>query len=488
MRFLFTFLLILIAPLWAFGQLISNPYPPDPAAAAVGCAAVASATGVDAVYANPAGLAFGKGTQGRFVYHNPWSLSFLSHMSAVVYSSLPSKPHGFALGVQTLGTRMGGSTMASETEAFFSHGFLLQQDIHSSLAFGYSLKLISYSLGESVTNEQGISEDLGSAMTFGLDVGGTAQLWDRFKLGAAFHNINRPQFGSTVAKRNLPQVFTAGIGYLPYYGVRTSFDIERLISGETQFKGGLNATIVKPLDLRFGVFSNPNCFTTGFGLRFRELVVDYAFIYHPELNPSHQIGIGFNLDRSITGIWHGERKTEQRSPKEETISFPSPQPTQIREEPIPVPPAPPVQTPAEPVLKEIVPDTTGAAERAKLAEFEADKARIQPLCFEYKQSQLPSSEQSKITANVELFRKWPDARIMIEGHCDERGSTEYNYQLGLRRAEAAKEALVKAGIETTRITIISKSEEQPVDFNHNEAAWSKNRRAEFRLQLETIQR
>ena len=306
MRFLFTFLLILTVPLLVFGQLISNPYPPDPAAAAVGCATVASATGVNAAYTNPAGLAYGKGTQGRFVYHNPWSLSFLSHMSAVVYSSLPNKPHGFALGVQTLGTRMGGSTMAAETEAFLSHGFMLQQDIHSSLAFGYSLKLISYSLGESVTNDEGISEDLGSDIAFGLDVGGTAQLWDRFKLGAAFRNINRPQFGSTVAKRNLPQIFTGGLSYSPYYGVRTSFDVERLISGETQFKGGINATVVKPLDLRFGVFSNPNCFTTGFGLHFRELVVDYAFIYHPELNPSHQIGIGFDLDKSLPDIWRAK--------------------------------------------------------------------------------------------------------------------------------------------------------------------------------------
>ena len=306
MRFPLVFLLTLTAPLWAFGQLISNPYPADPAALAVGGATTASATGVNAVYSNPAGLAYGKGTQGRLAYHQLYGLSFLSHMSAAAFTAVPNAPHGIALGVQTLGTRDGGYTMASETEAFLSHGFLLQQDIHSSLAVGYTLKLISYSLGESVADEHGVSEDLGDAMTFGLDVGGMAQLWDRFKIGAAFRNINRPQFGSTVAKRDLPQVFCGGFGYSPYYGVQTTFDVERLISGETQFKGGVNAMLVKPLDLRFGIMSNPNCFTAGFGLHWRELVVDYAFLYHPILNPSHQIGIGFNLDKSLPEIWRAK--------------------------------------------------------------------------------------------------------------------------------------------------------------------------------------
>jgi hypothetical protein len=296
----------LTAPLWVFGQLISNPYPADPAALAVGGATTASAIGVDAVYSNPAGLAYGKGTQGRLAYDRLYGLSFLSHMSAAAYTSVPNASHGIALGVQTLGTREDGHTMASETEAFLSHGFLLQQDIHSSLAFGYTLKLISYSLGESVTNDRGVSESLGDAMAFGLDVGGAAQLWDRFKIGAAFHNVNRPQFGSTIAKRNLPQVFSGGLGYSPYYGVQTTFDVERVISGETQFKGGMNAMLVKPLDLRLGIMTNPNSFTAGFGLHWRELVVDYAFLYHPVLNPSHQIGIGFNLDKSLPELWRAK--------------------------------------------------------------------------------------------------------------------------------------------------------------------------------------
>lgn len=289
----------------ASAQLISNPNPPVPAALAVGGAYTAAATGADAPHWNPAGLAYGEGSEGRFVYHQPWGFAFLSHMSASGFSQLPKKAGGIAAGVQTLGTRDGGHTMSSETEVYLAHGILLQQDIHTSLAFGYTVKFISWSLGQSVGYEDSPSMDLGSASTFGLDVGATAQLWDRFRLGGSFKNANHPQMGAGV-KRDLPRILSAGVSYFPYYGVRTTFDVERIISGETQFKGGVNATVVKPLDLRFGINTNPNSFTAGFGLHWRELTIDYAFLYHPVLNPSHLIGIGFHVEQGLSDLWHGK--------------------------------------------------------------------------------------------------------------------------------------------------------------------------------------
>jgi hypothetical protein len=300
-----TTLLLLAVPLFAAAQLISNPYPPVPAAMAVAGAYTAVAQGAEAPYWNPAGLAYGKGTEGRFAYQQPWSIATISHLSAAGFTVLPHNWGGLGIGIQTLGTRMDGHTLSSETEAYVAHGVMLQKDIHSSLAFGYTLKLINYDLGESVADDQGLSENLGSATTFGLDVGATAQLWDRFKLGGSFKNINQPQLGANL-KRDLPRMISGGVAYTPYYGVRTTFDVERVISGETQFKGGINAMVAKPLDIRFGVMSNPNCFTAGFGLHWRELVIDYAFIYHTVLNPSHLIGIGFNLDQSLAEIWKGK--------------------------------------------------------------------------------------------------------------------------------------------------------------------------------------
>ncbi|MBU0508631.1 hypothetical protein KKH27_07340 [bacterium] len=305
MRSVLIFALMLVFPVAGMAQLISNPNPPVPAALAVGGAFTAAATGAEAPHYNPAGLAYSQGTEGRLVHHQPWGLSFLSHLSASGFSQLPGRAGGLAAGIQTLGTREGGHTMSAETEIFLAHGLMLQEDLHTSLAFGYTVKLISWSLGESVGYENQPAIDLGSAATLGLDVGATAQLWDRFRLGGSFKNINHPQMGEGV-KRDLPRVLSGGVSYFPYYGVRTTFDVERVVSGETQFKGGVNATVVKPLDLRFGINTNPNSFTAGFGLHFRELVIDYAFLYHPIFNPSHLIGIGFNIEQGLGDLWRGK--------------------------------------------------------------------------------------------------------------------------------------------------------------------------------------
>nr|HID60096.1 peptidoglycan-associated lipoprotein Pal [Desulfobacterales bacterium] len=73
----------------------------------------------------------------------------------------------------------------------------------------------------------------------------------------------------------------------------------------------------------------------------------------------------------------------------------------------------------------------------------------------------------------------PGVNIIIEGHCDERGTNEYNLALGERRAESAKTFLVDSGVDPDRITTISYGEERPLDPGHNEEAWAKNRRAHF---------
>jgi peptidoglycan-associated lipoprotein len=70
---------------------------------------------------------------------------------------------------------------------------------------------------------------------------------------------------------------------------------------------------------------------------------------------------------------------------------------------------------------------------------------------------------------------------MLEGHCDERGTVEYNLSLGEKRAKAVKDYLVGLGISADRLSIISYGKERPADPGHNEEAWAKNRRVEFRI-------
>jgi hypothetical protein len=287
----------------AFAQLISNPVLPTPAAQGVGGAYTASARGTDAILWNPAGLGFSSGSGGRFAYQQPYSASFLSHLAAGAFTTLNGKAGAIGISLQSLSTRLGGETMSSETEISVAHGLRLQQDIHTSLAFGYALKLINWNLGESVVGESGSSLDLGSATTFGLDVGVLAQVWDRFYIAGAFKNINHPQMGANM-KRDLPRVLSAGLAYEPYYGVRTTLDIERSIENGSQFKLGTDLQVVKPFHLRVGTLSNPNVFTAGFGLFYRDLVVDYAFLYHPILAPSHNISIGFDVPQTLSQIWN----------------------------------------------------------------------------------------------------------------------------------------------------------------------------------------
>jgi len=82
--------------------------------------------------------------------------------------------------------------------------------------------------------------------------------------------------------------------------------------------------------------------------------------------------------------------------------------------------------------------------------------------------------------NAELLLKvQPDAKVKIEGHCDERGSAEYNLALGERRAKSAMQYLVTLGVKADRVSIISYGKEKPAVDGHDDAAWAKNRRAEF---------
>jgi peptidoglycan-associated lipoprotein len=79
------------------------------------------------------------------------------------------------------------------------------------------------------------------------------------------------------------------------------------------------------------------------------------------------------------------------------------------------------------------------------------------------------------------LREHPEVRVLIEGHCDERGTNEYNLALGDRRANSAKNYLVRSGVAESRITTISYGEEQPLCMDHAESCWWKNRRAQFQV-------
>jgi len=105
--------------------------------------------------------------------------------------------------------------------------------------------------------------------------------------------------------------------------------------------------------------------------------------------------------------------------------------------------------------------------------------RLGIVYFAYDSYDLSPTSLATLRENAEVLKAYPDFHVVVEGHCDERGTIDYNLALGEKRAAAVRDYLASLGVERTRIRIITYGEERPVDPGHTEAAWSKNRRAEF---------
>lgn len=112
---------------------------------------------------------------------------------------------------------------------------------------------------------------------------------------------------------------------------------------------------------------------------------------------------------------------------------------------------------------------------------QAFKQKVRDAYFDFDKADIRPDARVALTQTAEFLREYPGARVLVEGHCDERGSTEYNLGLGDRRANAVKEFLVSLGIATNRIEIISYGKERPFCFESTEECWQLNRRGHFAL-------
>ncbi|TAN37116.1 MAG: peptidoglycan-associated lipoprotein Pal [Verrucomicrobia bacterium] len=104
-----------------------------------------------------------------------------------------------------------------------------------------------------------------------------------------------------------------------------------------------------------------------------------------------------------------------------------------------------------------------------------------PVYFDYDSAQVKESERAKVEAVAEHIKKASGVGVIVEGHCDERGSREYNLSLGERRAQGVRAYLMTLGVDAARIQTKSMGKEKPVALGHDEESWAKNRRAEFVL-------
>ncbi len=141
---------------------------------------------------------------------------------------------------------------------------------------------------------------------------------------------------------------------------------------------------------------------------------------------------------------------------------PPPAPAPVAETPVTRPPAP-AETPVAPAPPPPAPIAPAAPP-------------LKDVFFAYDKSALPADQQGSLNEDAAWLKANPGVKITVEGHCDERGTTEYNLALGDRRAKAVKDYLIRAGIATDRISTISYGKERPFVIGHDETAWKWNRR------------
>lgn len=134
-----------------------------------------------------------------------------------------------------------------------------------------------------------------------------------------------------------------------------------------------------------------------------------------------------------------------------------------------------------PVVKEIPPEEIKATGEVALGgeEEKEEVILLERIHFDFDDYSLREDAKEILKKHAEWLRDHPTVKLVIEGHCDERGTSEYNLGLGQKRAESAKAYFVQFGIDPSRIETVSFGEEIPLDPGHNEEAWVKNRRAEF---------
>ncbi|MCX5734227.1 MAG: peptidoglycan-associated lipoprotein Pal [candidate division NC10 bacterium] len=148
-----------------------------------------------------------------------------------------------------------------------------------------------------------------------------------------------------------------------------------------------------------------------------------------------------------------------------------------------VAPAAPSPTTAPPEVRVQPPAATAVVPEApKAPETVVAVSPLKDAFFDFDKSALREDQKAALNEDVAWLKGNAGAKVLIEGHCDERGTAEYNLGLGERRAKAVKDYLIAAGVAADRISIISYGKERPFVLGHDESAWKWNRRGHFVLQ------
>ncbi len=168
--------------------------------------------------------------------------------------------------------------------------------------------------------------------------------------------------------------------------------------------------------------------------------------------------------------------------KKPPVARPTPPPPPVGSEAAPPAPPAPLEEPESPASVPLEPSVSGSA----LTDYNARsldeinrESPLEPVFYSLDSSEVAGETVAVLQKNADVLRQYPNWVVTIEGHCDERGTAEYNLSLGERRAQAARAYLVSLGIPADRLRTVSYGKEFPFDSGSNEEAWARNRRAHF---------
>ncbi len=178
-------------------------------------------------------------------------------------------------------------------------------------------------------------------------------------------------------------------------------------------------------------------------------------------DPTRRFLPGLVLLLLISGLFWGCAKRAEVPPGPEEVEVVTPREAQ----PTPVPPPGGEQ---EGVVSE---ESIQAEARSQL------QSLLEDIHFDFDKYNIRPDAREILKKDYQILRRAPGVEVLVEGHCDERGTVEYNLALGQKRAEATRDFLISLGFPADQISTISYGEEMPIDPRHNEEAWAKNRRA-----------
>jgi hypothetical protein len=242
--------------------------------------------GVDdatATYYNPAGLMATDRPNGYATFFQPNNQSF-EMLGFFAFGFPVGENQRAGVGFRGFGVEYEGVDLMDEWTLSLSYALALREDIHTRFYVGGTVNVYSLSFASTET------VDLGRQSALGVDLGLLAVLRERTRFGFFMKNLNEPTMGKSI-EEPLPQWISAGVSYVPYYGVVTELDLRSVRGEDPEIHMGMEFAVTEFLATRFGFETEPNSLTGGFSLKVRDFGLDYAYSSHSVLPGTHHVAL-----------------------------------------------------------------------------------------------------------------------------------------------------------------------------------------------------